>query len=354
MKVTRFMIYWFRESKRIINDFTFPMPVIRMKIMTYRLIALTVTAMLALALVPIGGSDGQPMPQPGTRQAAPGEVSVGIYVVGFGNFDANKGTYSIDFYLWFIWDATDQNFTALNYEFMNGRASSTVKLSDETDPDTNVREVWYRIQASLYNEPDFSTYPFNEQDITIVLEDTKLTTSELAYAPDTEGSGLDEDVGISGWQIKDWSISQTEKYYAQWDETYSRLVFDIHVGRAAMTTGIKTLLPPIIFCIVSGLSFAFKPDKIANRIGFGTSMLISAVMFHISQTASLPPMPSLMTIDKIMIATYAFLAASLLVTTLIYVDEEFWKESDHTKQVNNYGFILAVVLPFAVYFLLNL
>jgi len=314
----------------------------------YRLLAVMVIAALAMALIPVN-AQSQELPQVGTRQVAPGQVNVGIYVVGFGNFDANKGTYTIDFYLILTWDATDQNFTGFGYEFMNGRGSSTVKIEDNLDPVTNTREVWFRIQASLYTEPDFSTYPFNEQNIKIILEDSKMTSDELRYTADAEISGLDPEVGISGWQIKEWSITETEKYYQQWDESYSRLVFDVRVGRAAMTTGIKTLLPPIIFCIVSGLSFAFKPDKIANRIGFGTSMLISAVMFHISQTASLPPIPSLMTIDKIMIATYAFLAASLLVTTLIYIDEEFWKEVDYSKQVNWYGAILAIALPFIVY-----
>jgi hypothetical protein len=83
-------------------------------------------------------------------------------------------------------------------------------------------------------------------------------------------------------------------------------------------------------------------------------MLISAVMFHISQTSSLPPMPSLMTIDKIMIATYGFLAASLFVTTVMYIDEEYWKEKDYTKQVNYYGAIIATALPFLIYGLLNI
>ncbi|MBA3045689.1 MAG: hypothetical protein KKH41_04940 [Candidatus Thermoplasmatota archaeon] len=319
----------------------------------YRLLAVMLIAVMAMSLIPVN-SAAEEMPQPGTRQVAPGQVNVGIYVVGFGNFDANKGTYVIDFYLILSWDTTDQNFTGMGYEFMNGRASSTTKIEDNFDPETNTREVWYRIQASLYSEPDFSTYPFNEQNLRIIMEDSLMTSDEMTYVADTGISGLDPEVGISGWQIKEWTISETDKYYEEWDESYSRLIFDIHVGRAVMTTGIKTLLPPIIFCIVSGLSFAFRPDKITNRIGFGTSMLISAVMFHISQTSSLPPMPMLMTIDKIMIATYAFLAASLLVTTVIYIDEEYWKEVDYSKQVNYYGAIIAIALPFIVYIVLNL
>jgi hypothetical protein len=321
----------------------------------YRLLALAIVGLLALALVPLGTTDAAAPATSATRQAAgANEVLVGIYVVGFGNFDANKGTYTIDFYMWMSWDASDANFTALGYEFMNGRASSTQKLSDDTDPATNVRIVWYRIQAALYHEPDFSTYPFSKQAITIVIEDSKLTTSKLVYVPDEEGSGIDDSLAIAGWEINGMFLKATDNSYENWGETYSQLVFELDLNRAVTTTAIKTLLPPIIFCIVSGLSFAFKADKIANRIGFGTSMLISAVMFHISQTASLPPMPSLMTIDKIMIATYGFLAASLFVTTLIYIDEEFWKDVDYTKQVNYYGAVLAISLPFIIYGLLNL
>jgi len=336
----------------LINSHHIPEYVIQMTTGIYRMLAVTLIAMLAIGLVPPGAQ--AELPQPGTRQAAPGEVTVGIYVVGFGNFDANKGTYTIDFYLWLIWDATDANFTALGYEFMNGRASSTVKLSDETDPDTNTREVWYRIQASLYNEPQFKTYPFNEFDIVIQIEDSRLTTEDLVYVPDIEGSAIDDSLNIPGWQMKTMDMSVVDNAYENWGETYSRATYTISVGRAITTTAIKTLLPPIIFCIVSGLSFAFKPDKIANRIGFGTSMLISAVMFHISQTSSLPPMPMLMTIDKIMISTYGFLAASLFVTTVMYIDEEYWKDKDYTKEVNYYGAIIAIALPFIVYTLLNI
>ncbi|MFH0816212.1 MAG: hypothetical protein V1934_05300 [Methanobacteriota archaeon] len=324
-----------------------------MSVRIYRMAALALVGLLALSLVPLGSVDAAAPAPPTTRQAAGAtQVTVGIYVVGFGNFDANKGTYTIDFYMWLAWDASDANFSALSYEFMNGRASSTQKLSDVTSD--GVREVWYRIQASLYNEPQFKTYPFNEFEIVIQIEDSKLTVDDLVYVADTDGTTIDESLNIPGWQMNDVAISVSDKVYENWGETYSRTTFSISIGRAVTTTAIKTLLPPIIFCIVSGLSFAFRPDKIANRIGFGTSMLISAVMFHISQTSSLPPMPMLMTIDKIMIATYGFLAASLFVTTVIYIDEEYWKEVDYSKQVNYYGAILAIALPFIIYGLLNL
>jgi len=81
-------------------------------------------------------------------------------------------------------------------------------------------------------------------------------------------------------------------------------------------------------------------------------MFISAVMFHLSQTSSLPPLPSLILIDKIMIAVYAFLASSLFATTLIYIDDEYWKDVDYTKTVNKTGGVLTIILPFLVFGLL--
>ena len=38
-----------------------------------------------------------------------------------------------------------------------------------------------------------------------------------------------------------------------------------------------------------------------------------------------------------MIAVYAFVAGTLTVATLIAIDEDFRKETDHTRQINVYG-----------------
>jgi hypothetical protein len=72
-------------------------------------------------------------------------------------------------------------------------------------------------------------------------------------------------------------------------------------------------------------------------------------MFHISQTSALPPLGSLILMDKIMIATYSFLGASLIVTALISVNEDFWKKPQYTKFANLYGGILSILLPFLLF-----
>jgi hypothetical protein len=247
----------------------------------------------------------------------------------------------------FQWN--NQNLSPASFEFMNGRPITKEKIYEARTNETN--EVWYRVQANLFITPEFNSYPFDTQDLKIILEDSKFNTSTLNYAPKQDIIGTDEQFSIAGWKIQSSDIEVTNHDYP-WEESYSQLTFTIKLTRDAGLTSTKLLLPPIIFCVVSGLSFFFKADKITHRLGLGTSMLISAVMFHLSQTSSLPPLPSLILIDKIMIAVYAFLASSLFATTLIYIDEEYWKDVDYTKIVNRFGGILTLVLPFIVFAIL--
>jgi hypothetical protein len=274
-------------------------------------------------------------------------IHVGIYVISIGNFEFTKGTYVLDFYLMFQWE--NSNISPTSFEFMNGRATSKEKIYDERTNGSS--EVWYRIQATLFITPEFNKYPFDSQDLKIIIEDSTYNISTITYVPMTEVLGIDHQFRIAGWKIQSTSTNASTHEYP-WGEKYSQLTYTIKLERDAGLTTAKLLLPPIIFCIVSGLSFFFKADKITHRLGLGTSMLISAVMFHLSQTSSLPPLPSLILIDKIMIAVYAFLASSLFATTLIYIDDEYWKDVDYTKTVNRTGGLITITLPFLVFGLL--
>jgi len=274
-------------------------------------------------------------------------IKTGIYAISIGNFEFTKGTYVIDFYLVFLW--SNQNLSPTSFELMNGRAVSKEKIYEEITNETS--EIWYRIQANLFITPEFKNYPFDSQNLKIIIEDSKYNTSTLVYSSLTDVIEIDDRFKLSGWNIESYDFNVEEHEYP-WDEEYSQLVFTIKLARETGPTVVKILLPPIIFCIVSGLSFFFKADKITHRLGLGTSMLISAVMFHLSQTSSLPALPFLILIDKIMISVYAFLASSLLATTLIYIDEEYWKKVDYTKQVNRFGAIFTIILPFFVFTIL--
>src|SRR5205823_2344954 len=143
-------------------------------------LVLALALALALALI---------VPSALARSSDPVPVDVQVYIINIGNYDATKGTYVVDMYLTLSWNASSApaNFTPARYEFMNGRASSTDKLSDDTDAN-GTRTLNYRVQANLYSSPHFEKYPYDTQTIEVVFEDALHPREELVYAPDLGGS----------------------------------------------------------------------------------------------------------------------------------------------------------------------
>jgi hypothetical protein len=291
-----------------------------------------------------------PLAAPVAAAQEPVEVHTGLYLINFGNFDVTKGTYLMDFYLTFRWrpQAADGEVSPERFEFMNGRPVSKERIFDFTNAD-GTRELWYRVQANLYTDPDFRSYPFDRQRIVMFLEDAVWPVGNLTYVP--AGAELDPGLRVAGYRVERVDLRTEEKAYP-FEETHSRVVFEMLVDREVLGTAVKTFLPPVVFMLVSGLGFLFPPDKLGLRVGAGTSMLISAVMFHIAQTAALPPLGTLTLIDKIMMSTYAFLALSLGVTALVSVNTDHWKVEGLTPRINRLGLVATAAAPVVVFGLL--
>lgn len=280
-----------------------------------------------------------------SAQDAPVDVEVEAYVLTLGNYDVTKGTYTVDYYLTLRWNASaaPPGFTAANFELQNGRSSATTKISDETDPTTGVREINYRILAPLASEPHFESYPYDTQRLVIAMEDQTHGSDELRYVPVADASGLDADAKLPGWRFDNVTLDVVQKTYPP-DEKFDRVRFVVTISREPLSSTIKAFLPPLAFMLVAGLAFFFHPSKVANRLTLGTGMLIAAVGFHISQTVGLPPIGSLILFDKVMIATYAFHVGGLVTSTLIHIDEDYWKDRDYTTQINLWGAAFSLLL----------
>lgn len=89
------------------------------------------------------------------------------------------------------------------------------------------------------------------------------------------------------------------------------------IGRYELTSLLKVFLPAFFIVMVATLALLLKGASLGGRLGIGTAGLIASVMFHMSATASLPPMGYLTRIDKLMFATYFLLIANVLVTILL-------------------------------------
>jgi len=159
-------------------------------------------------------------------------MGVGIFINSIHNLDFIKGTYSMDFYLYFRW--TDPTIQTAHFELMNGQLSpgsySLEKLSENKSGP--VKEEWYRVRADFSITPNIRDYPFESGVAPIEIEDAERNDAHLVYVPLVNESGIDPGFVIPGWTIGTPAFSVTGHPYP-WGETYSRLSFSVPITKNA-------------------------------------------------------------------------------------------------------------------------
>jgi len=271
------------------------------------------------------------------------EVKIGVYVLNLGKFDVATGAFTADFYLSLKCDGCDTG----DFEFMNGRAGSVDKIIDKKD------EKFYRIHANLNNPVDLKKFPFDTQEMQIIIEDKSKTTDELIYVADNELSGVDESIAFTGWNIDGWRADVKEHKYNVYDEIYSQYLFTIPISRIALNSFMKTFLPVFFILLVVLFSFILDPDKITTRLGMAGSGLVASVMFHISISNQIPPVGYLTFADKFMVLTYAILLSTFIINVYM-IEMQERKQAEIVERIHRKTEYLVFIMVPALYLLLFL
>jgi len=265
--------------------------------------------LLALAFTPKAMAES---PEP---QTSPAKVYVGVWLVNVEKVDLAASSYRLDFYLWFKFNPSEINLTDVKkFEFVNGPVAE-FKPIEENEMGGYVE---YRIKGDFIKTLDFTKYPFETHTLTIELEHKELDISNLRYIADPN-STIDEAVNVAGWEIAEYSVTETEHSYR--DETFSRFILSIQLKRPMLSSFVKSVLPIIVITTISLLTFFISPQNFGQRIGLGVTTLMSATAFHLSLLSGIPPIGYLTFADRMMISVYIIflynLSASVYIMKLV-------------------------------------
>lgn len=262
------------------------------------------------------------MPGVAGAQEEPTVVRVGAYINDVQQLDLQSHSYAVDMYLWFQWCDKDID-PSRTFEFLNSFELWGHILTYETSkPEPRPGGCFFQ---GLRNQGKFNTklpladYPFDEQLLTVELEDSALDAAALRYVPDApDPVARNPQMSLPGFNLGDLTLEVASYPYAtRFGETtgdfpsYSRASIVLSVTRPAGTYSVKLLLPIIIVLISAGLMFIVRPDYVEGRIGIGITALLTLVALQLTTNSALPEVNYLLMIDKIYIASYAFIVASL-------------------------------------------
>jgi len=260
------------------------------------------------------------------KAASATEVEVGIWLVNVEKVDLAESSFRLDFYLWFRFDPDQISLQEIEeFEFINGAPTKYEITAEEG-------YLEYRIKGDFFKTFDFTKYPFEDQKLSLQIEHKTLDYTQLRYVPYVEGSNIDSEANVAGWNITRFDVDTVEHSYG--DQSFSRFISSVILQRPLFSSIFKSVMPIAVITTIALLAFFVSPKDFAQRIGLAVTTLLSATAFHLSMLNGIPPTGYLTFADKMMIFVYALFLYNLSVSVYIMrcVDKKKEEAAEETNR----------------------
>lgn len=254
--------------------------------------------------------------------AQPEQVSVGLYVADIQEVDLKTHSYRLDLYVWFRW--TDPTIDpSKSAEFINmfdpaDHVRTALFEEPQTMPDGSLYAI-IRDQGKFSAKFALQHYPFDRQNLPIIIEDNVHETDDLVYVPDQTPVTLNPQISLPGYLIGTPALQISDFHYptnfgdlrAPTQPDYARASFLIPVERPWLATGIKIFLPVLLILLCTALALNIHPAYIEGRLGVVITALLTLVALQLTSASTLPEVDYMMMTDRIYLLSYLFIIATL-------------------------------------------
>lgn len=274
--------------------------------------------------------------------AQPDTVSVGAYVISVHDINFRDKEYTMRFWLWFVYDNPDFDFSTqldipnakaieqpeIIMDSLNGKAWAIMKMKSTMKESWNVRD-----------------FPFDKQHLKVQIENTLFDNSSLVFKPDVNGSRFDNKEAIDGWDIVNFSVTEsTNDYETGFGDPnperslqyFSSFLIEMDIQRDAWGLFMKIFIGMYIAFLISIISFTPHPSEFEPRFGLPVGGLFATVGNKYIIDSILPESSSFTLVDTL--HTLTFLAIfSTLVVSAIALKQSDKGNKEASERVNAVG-----------------
>ena len=178
-------------------------------------------------------------------------------------------------------------------------------------------QLSFRVKASFKSIFSLHDFPFDYQDLRIVVSSRWNDETVLFETPENDTSHLYEEnfPNKQEWELqKDVSYDKDtfgRKSFGKNAQVkmmnYSRYIFKIHIRRKSSFFLINVALIMFMITILCFSAFAIDSSHTANRLSVCLTLLLTAVAFKFVVSGSLPPVPYLTLLDKYVFTCMVFI-----------------------------------------------
>lgn len=272
-------------------------------------------------------SNFEPHPEVSGSNSKPDTVKIGAFVNDIYDINLSEQSFSAQFWVWFNYRNPELK-PLETLEITNAKSLETgLDFTEEKDG-----VVWAgkKVEAAIKKDWDIRRFPFDEQVMSIELEESDLDIGSMIYVADRENTKLDPNLRLGNWIIDSFRISVgTKKYDTTYGDPtlseaseYPRATLQIFIRRQSWGLFFSLFTGLYVAFFISSLVFFIDPIEVDPRFGLSVGGLFAAVGNKYIVDSILPQSTTFTLVDKLHILTYIFL---LLCIVLSVISLRIWK-----------------------------
>ena len=267
-------------------------------------------------------SDSSTPTPPGQPGPQPAKCKLGVYIISLYDLNPNEGTFSSDFWLWFNHQIPESKLPG-SAEFKNAKESKII--NDDTETVNNVTWCSQKIRAKLMHEWDISAFPYDRQELKIVIEEGYKESDKLVFEPDEANSKVSKELRLDGWRITNFRLEPAEPKYdsnfgnpeSREGSTYSGVTVTITIERDAIGLFYKLHIGVYIALVIATLAFFMhtsSDDIFSGRIGLLVGMLFASILNAQTAESAIGHSNGFSLSDKIHSISYCYIFLAIILT----------------------------------------
>ena len=252
---------------------------------------------------------------PNFAHAEPKKVTIGVYVTRLFDTNLHTDDYSATLWLWFLYHPFDSWGPENNIDFLN---SKDVEKLTSASSQAKDGEIWWQGKYRVMTIADWNVqnYPFDVQNIYLLLEDSMLEASQLEFIADVKNSGVALDAISHDWELTSFDIKTAPAHtitnfgdpQEKIGSDFSRVTIHLQLKRANSWTKFISVFSANFISILLAFTVTLLPiDNWQARLSLSAASTFVAVGGRYSLQNLLPYSRHFTLSDKIELLVFIYI-----------------------------------------------
>jgi len=287
----------------------------------------------------------------------PDTVQIGTYLINIHDINFHQKEYVARFWVWMKYDKAEFDF-AHRIEVPNAK---NIEIQDQII-DSTEDKIWVLMKLRCVMKQSWMVddFPFDNQHLTIKVENSEFDTRRLVFSNISRGSHYDPNLVIDDWIIDELKTSVNKSTYStdfgdssleKPESEYAAYLIEIDIFRNAWGLFLKIFVGMYIAFMIAYVSFFLNLDSSEARFSLPVGGLFGTVGNKYIIDSNLPETASFTLVDTLHSATFlaifAIVAFSVFSTRYSsHGKSEKGKKLDNIGKWAVLGFFIAINIVF--------